>query len=158
MEFEDYLQIRNLIYRYADLVDQGKFSEVGHLFAHADFLGPGVGPIRSDPVAVAANYQRWVRIYPDSGTPKTRHVTSNVIIESESPTVAHAQSNVIVFQGTADLKLQPIVASSYRDRFARVDGVWRFSERRIGLEVPDVIGDLSAHLTHTDHLTSSARK
>ena len=158
MEFNDYLQIKNLVYRYAQLVDQGDFTAVGQLFAHADFLGPGVGPIRSDPVGVAANYQRWVRIYPDSGTPKTRHVTSNLLIEPDGPDRAKAQSNVIVFQGTAEFPLQPIIASSYRDRFQRVDGIWRFSERRIGLEVPDIIGDLSAHLTQTGHLTSKPGK
>jgi 3-phenylpropionate/cinnamic acid dioxygenase small subunit len=156
MDFDDYLQVQNLVYRYAALVDAGDFVAVGQLFAHADFSGPGVGPIRSDPVAVAANYERWVRIYPDSGTPKTRHVTSNLIIEGDGRDRAKAQSNVIVFQGTADFPLQPIIASSYRDRFQRVDGIWRFAERRVGLEIPDIIGNLSAHLTQTDHLAGGA--
>jgi hypothetical protein len=61
MEFNDYLQIKNLLYRYAELVDQGDFAAVGLLFAHADFYGPGVGPFKSDPGAVAENYRRWVR-------------------------------------------------------------------------------------------------
>jgi 3-phenylpropionate/cinnamic acid dioxygenase small subunit len=152
MDFDGYLQIRNLVYRYAALVDEGNFKAVGELFANADFLGPGVGPIRNDPVGVAANYQRWVRIYADSGTPKTRHIITNLIVEPEGAEHAKAQSYVIVIQGTAEFKLQPIIASSYRDRFTRVKGVWRFSERRIGLEVPDIIGDLSAHLTQTGHL------
>ena len=155
MEFEDYLQIRNLLYHYAELVDQGDFDAVGLLFTHADFHAPGVGPFKSDPAAIAALYRRFVRIYPDSGTPKTRHVTSNLIIESDGPDRAKARSNVIVFQGTAEFALRPIIASSYRDRFQRVDGGWRFAERRIGLEVADILGDLSAHLTQSDHLSEA---
>jgi 3-phenylpropionate/cinnamic acid dioxygenase small subunit len=155
MDFDAYLQIRNLVYRYAALVDEGNFRAVGELFANADFLGPGVGPISSDPPGVAANYERWVRIYPESKSPKTRHVITNLIVEPDGLERASAQSYAIVFQGTPDFKLQPIIASSYRDRFSRVNGVWRFSERRIGLEVPDIIGDLSAHLTQTGHLGQS---
>jgi 3-phenylpropionate/cinnamic acid dioxygenase small subunit len=158
MEFNDYLQIKNLLYRYAELVDQGDFEAVASLFKHAEFHAPGVGPFKSDPAAIAALYRRFVRIYPDTGTPKTRHVTSNMIIESDGAERAKARSNVIVFQGTAEFPLRAIVASSYRDRFQRVDGGWRFSERRIGLEVPDILGDLSAHLTQSEHLSGTPAK
>jgi hypothetical protein len=41
------------------------------------------------------------------------------------------------------LPLQPIITGSYRDRFEKVDGAWRFSERR---ELVGETGDLSAHL------------
>jgi hypothetical protein len=43
----------------------------------------------------------------------------------------------------AGAPLQPIVAGRYLDRFARVDGAWRFAERRI---LVDLVGDLSRHL------------
>ena len=85
-------------------------------------------------------------------------MTSNLIIESDGRDQAKARSNVIVFQGTAEFALRPIIASSYRDRFQRVDGGWRFAERRIGLEVADILGDLSAHLTGTDHLAEAPGK
>ena len=42
-----------------------------------------------------------------------------------------------------DFPLQPIIAGRYSDRFERVDGVWRFSERIIH---PELYGDLSHHL------------
>jgi hypothetical protein len=54
-----------------------------------------------------------------------------------------AQSYVIVFQATDSLQLQPVIGGRNYDRFERVDGVWRFRERRIE---SDLMGDLSAHM------------
>ena len=54
-----------------------------------------------------------------------------------------ARSYFVVLQQTPELPLQPIVSGRYRDRFERVDGVWRFAERRVRT---DHMGDLSAHL------------
>ena len=49
----------------------------------------------------------------------------------------------MVFQAAPGLPLQPIITGSYLDRFEKVDGQWRFSERR---ELVGQTGDLSAHL------------
>ena len=46
-------------------------------------------------------------------------------------------------QATEALPLQPIIGGRYFDRFAKVDGVWRFTERRMEMEL---FGNLSAHL------------
>lgn len=151
MELDDYLQIQNLLHRYAAFVDAGDFESVGALFANGDFYGPGVGPFKSDPKAVEENYRRFLRIYEDTGTPRTRHVSSNLIVDQESPSSVRTQSNVVVFQAAPGFPLQPIIASSYRDRFEKVNGRWRFAERRIGMHTPDLFGDLSSHLTGTDH-------
>ena len=48
-----------------------------------------------------------------------------------------------MFQQTDELPLQPIIAGSYTDSFERVDGTWRFVERRMR---PTLYGDLSKHL------------
>ena len=49
----------------------------------------------------------------------------------------------MVIQQTHSLPLQPIVAGDYFDRFARVDGQWRFVERHVGIEM---FGNLAEHL------------
>jgi hypothetical protein len=140
---DDYFAIQNLVYRYCDRLDRGDFAGVGALFAHADFYVPAApGPIRGAAV-VESLYARYTRLYPDSGTPKTRHVTTNLIIEPEGLDAARAQSYVVVFQATDELPLQPVIACTNQDRFARVDGSWRFSERRIEINLS---GDLSVHL------------
>jgi hypothetical protein len=57
----------------------------------------------------------------------------------------------MVFQQTKNLPLQPIIGGDYRDRFEKVDGVWRFSERHIG---NDLFGNLSAHGKYQLSVTS----
>jgi hypothetical protein len=53
------------------------------------------------------------------------------------------RSSYVVFQATAKLPFQPIVGGRYEDRFERVGGAWRFTERLIHV---DQVGDVSEHL------------
>jgi hypothetical protein len=143
MTADDYFAIQNLVYRYCDRIDRGDLAGVGEMFAHADYLvAAEPEPVR-DPRKVEAIYRSFTRLYADTGTPKTRHVTTNLIIEAQGPDTASAQSYCIVFQATGELPLQPIIACTNYDRFARVAGAWRFSERRIEM---NLIGNLSQHL------------
>ncbi len=143
MTADDYFQIQNLIYRYCDRIDHGDFAGIAQIFAHAAIYVPALPePVRGVQ-AIEAMYAQFTRIYPETGTPRTRHVTSNVIIEPDGEDAARAQSYVLVHQATATLPLQPIIGGRYHDRFARVDGAWRFIERRMEM---DLFGDLSAHL------------
>jgi 3-phenylpropionate/cinnamic acid dioxygenase small subunit len=143
MTADDYFAIQNLIYRYCDHIDRGDFEGLAQLFEHAALYVPALpAPLRGVQ-AIAALYAQFTRVYPDTGTPKTRHVTSNVIIEPDGPEAARAQSYILVHQATDALPLQPIIGGRYHDRFARVGGAWRFSERRMEI---DLFGNLSAHL------------
>ena len=143
MTAEDYFAIQNLLYRYCDRLDHGDLRGMAELFEHAELIVPALPkPVRGVD-AIVALYARYTRIYPDTGTPKTRHVTTNVIIEGVGAEAARAESYILVFQATELLRLQPILAGRYYDRFARIAGRWRFSERRIDI---DLFGDLSAHM------------
>ena len=83
-----------------------------------------------------------VILYPD-GTPRTRHVTTNLTIEvDEDAGTGTCHSYVTVFQQTDDFPLQPVYQNRYEDTFVRVDGTWRFAERRFLI---DLVGDMSAH-------------
>ena len=143
MTADDYCAIQNLIYRYCDRIDRGDFNGLAQLFAHAALHVPALPQPLRGVEAIAALYARFTRLYPDTGTPKTRHVTSNVIIEPEGEHAARAQSYVLVHQATESLPLQPIIGGRYYDRFERVEGAWRFTERRMEI---DLFGNLSAHL------------
>ena len=92
---------------------------------------------------IEAMYTQFTRVYPETGTPRTRHVTSNVIIEPDGEEAARAQSYILVHQATDTLALQPIIGGRYYDRFVKVNAAWRFSERRMEM---DLFGNLSAHL------------
>jgi hypothetical protein len=134
--------VENLIARYAELVDGGDFAGLGIMFADASFGGEGDGAVHGGP-AVERLFRAMVRTYED-GTPRTKHVTTNVQIEvDEGGEAASARSYVTVFQALAELPLQPIVAGRYRDRFVCEAGQWRFADRRF---TTDLVGDVSHHL------------
>ena len=133
--------IENLIAAYAELVDAGDFAGVGVLLAQATFTG-GTGTV-SGRHAIEKMLRDNVIVY-DDGTPRTKHVTTNVAIEVEEEAgTAVSRSYFTVLQAAPDLPLQPIVSGRYRDRFERTDGRWRFVERRV---LTDLIGDVSRHL------------
>jgi 3-phenylpropionate/cinnamic acid dioxygenase small subunit len=137
--------IRNLLGHYTELIDAGDLDGLGELFADAVLTsesGDEMGRGREG----AARVYGGVRIYPD-GTPRTRHLTTNSVIDVDDEAgTATARSAYVVFQATDALPLQPIIAGSYRDRFARRDGRWHFTERAFGVSL---VGDLSHHLTRS---------
>jgi 3-phenylpropionate/cinnamic acid dioxygenase small subunit len=136
-----YRAIENLIATYAELVDDGDFAGLGRLLADATFGGSGASVSGSD--AIEQMFRDMLIVY-DDGTPRTKHVTTNVIIDvDEQMGTATSRAYFTVLQALPDLPLQPIVSGRYRDRFDRRDGQWRFAERRVRI---DLTGDLSRHL------------
>jgi 3-phenylpropionate/cinnamic acid dioxygenase small subunit len=136
-----YWAIQNLIATYAELVDDGDFAAVAMLLADASFTG-GAGSV-SGRDAIERMLRDSLIVY-DDGTPRTKHITTNVAIEiDEDAGTAVSRSYFTVLQALPDLTLQPIVSGRYQDRFARRDGRWCFVERRVRT---DLVGDLSRHL------------
>ena len=136
-----YRAIENLIATYAELVDDGDFAGLGTLLADATFAGSGT-PV-SGPDAIEKMFRNMLIVY-DDGTPRTKHVTTNVAIEvDEEAGTAVSRAYFTVLQALPGLALQPIVSGRYRDRFERHDGQWRFAERRVRV---DLVGDVSRHL------------
>lgn len=134
--------ITALIHTYAERLDTGDLDGVAELFEHATWGSPGRGEALRGATQVRHGYD-GVILYED-GTPRTKHVISNVTVEvDEVMGNATAHSYFTVLQAVAELPLQPIIAGRYHDAFERVDGRWRFSNRTI---IPDLIGDLSHHL------------
>ncbi len=141
----DHVAVANLLYRYAELVDLGDFEGVGQLLAHAEITVEGVDFVQRGPETITGVLSSWTRRY-DDGTPRTRHVLTNPIIEvDESAGTATIRSSFTVLQQVDDLALQPIIVGRYHDRFERVDGRWRFAARHL---FNDLTGDLSHHLNN----------
>jgi hypothetical protein len=140
---DDWHAIETLIMTYAERVDLGDYAGVAELFAHGTYRAEHGGAVTSQEGsdAVRGTFEQMVRRY-DDGTPRTKHVTTNVMVDLDGDT-ATARSYYTVFQQTDVLPLQPIIAGRYHDRFERVDGAWRFADRLI---YSDLIGDLSQHL------------
>jgi 3-phenylpropionate/cinnamic acid dioxygenase small subunit len=133
--------IENLIATYAELVDEGDFAGVGVLLADATFTGD------SGSVSGGAAIEKMLRdsvITYEDGTPRTKHVTTNIAIEiDEAAGTAVSRSYFTALQALPDLALQTIVSGRYHDRFERRDGQWRFVQRHVRT---DLLGDMSRHL------------
>jgi hypothetical protein len=80
----------------------------------------------------------------DDGTPATKHVTTNLIVdEHPDGASASARSVFTVLQATPALPLQVILAGTYTDEFVRDERGWRFADRLVRMQL---VGDLSEHL------------
>jgi 3-phenylpropionate/cinnamic acid dioxygenase small subunit len=85
-----------------------------------------------------------VIVYPN-GTPRTKHVVTNPIIEvDEEKGLATSRSYYTVFQQTDEVPLQPVAAGRYHDRFERVDGKWRFVYRDYSMI--EMVGNIGRHV------------
>ena len=116
---------------------------MGQLFADGVITAEGAPLETRGADEVVALYRATTRRYDDDGTPKTKHVTTNLIIDVDGD-AATCRSYFTVLQAVpGSIGLQPIVAGRYRDRFACVDGAWRFAARHM---IVDLVGDLSRHL------------
>lgn len=135
--------ITNLLYRYAELMDAGQLEEVAALFAKAQVKMSGGREVHGS-APMLEQWRAFVRIHP-CGTPRTKHVITNAIVEvDDAAGTATCRSYYTVIQQTPDLPLQAICAGRYHDSFIRDEGTWRFATRDYSLL--DCIGDLSQHL------------
>ena len=146
---DDSRSIENLLYTYAERIDAGDLEGVADLFAHGQITAQAdttTAQRFEGRDEVLGMYQAATRLYEDNGTPHTKHVTTNAIIDvDERAGTAVARSYYTVFQQTDALPLQPIIAGRYHDTFKRIDGGWWFDTRTMFV---DLVGDLSHHLLY----------
>ena len=137
----DVTAITNLLYRYAECMDGGDLAGAAALFRHARVKS---GDELKDEAGLLALWRRVVKLYP-CGTPRTKHVITNPILEiDEGAGSASCRSYYTVLQAAPGFPLQVVAAGRYHDEFERVDGNWRFSFRDYSLF--DLPGDLGHHL------------
>jgi 3-phenylpropionate/cinnamic acid dioxygenase small subunit len=140
----DELSIAKLIYTYAERIDAGDFSGVGELFAHATLTFEGFEEAVRGEEAIASLYTRTTRRY-DDGTPRTKHVITNVMVEvDDERATATSRSYFTVFQAVpGHLSLQPVIAGRYRHELEKSGERWVFSSMHI---VIDLVGELGRHM------------
>lgn len=133
----DKLEITELLYRYAELIDAGDFDGVGALLGRGNFMGV------QGAEAISGLFAKTTRRFPEHGNrTRTRHLVLNPIVEIDTGT-ARARSTFCVVQQTDTVALAPIVVGRYADSFARDERGWYFTERKVDVEM---IGDVSDHL------------
>jgi 3-phenylpropionate/cinnamic acid dioxygenase small subunit len=146
--------IANLLYTYAERMDAGDFKGAADLFTHAT-----IRRMRGDKEVLLTSrdlLEHWkevVIVYPD-GTPRTKHVVTNPIIEvDEDKGTATSRSYYTVFQQTDEVPLQPVASGRYHDRFERVDGKWRFVYRDYSML--DMVGSIGRHVRRYGNQTTN---
>jgi 3-phenylpropionate/cinnamic acid dioxygenase small subunit len=134
-------EIENLLAEYAELVDSGDFEQLGALLGSCVFILHDRPPVRG--AAAVVRLAREALVVHDDGTPRTKHVTTNIHLEiDEDAGVASSRSYYTVLQAVAGFPLQPVAAGRYEDRFERGTDRWRFARRRVTI---DLVGDVSHH-------------
>ncbi len=146
--------IAELIYRYAELIDDGDFAGLGELLADAVVTFEGNDREYRGADQIRRLYEHTARRYPN-GTPLTKHVMTNVIVtpvpvdggdggDGRDSGTAASRSYYTVFQAVpGELGLQPIIAGRYRHRFECTDDRWHITGFHV---IVDLLGELGSHL------------
>ena len=103
--WESHHAITTLCFRYAEAMDAADYDALTELFADAELSNEGfAGSIRGG-AAITDLYRRTNRVHPD-GTLRTRHLTTNLIIDIDEATdAAGARSAFVVLQQTPALEI-----------------------------------------------------
>lgn len=137
-------EIENLLYMYAERIDDGDYAGIAELFSRGRIVAEDGTLLAAGAEEVKAMYDASTRIYPETGTPLSKHVVTNPIVEvDEDAGTAVCRSYYTVLQRTDALALQPIITGRYHDTFAKHPDGWFFAERKM---IMDQLGDLSQHL------------
>lgn len=137
-------RIRGLLGTYCRLIDAGDFAGVGALFARATLRDPSGAVIATGAAETEALYTATTKRHAD-GTPRTQHLVVNTAFDDDlRDDEAVARSSYVVLQALPGGSLQPIIAGSYVDSFARDAAGWHFTDRTFAV---GLTGDLSSHLT-----------
>jgi ketosteroid isomerase-like protein len=136
--------VTKLIYTYAERIDAGDFDGVAELLADATLTFEGYGDAVTGRDAAAQLYERSTRRY-ENGTPRTKHVMTNVIVDvDDEGDAAASRSYFTVLQAVpGSLALQPVIAGRYRHTYARDERGWHVVTMHI---IIDLVGDLSHHM------------
>ncbi len=141
-------EIMSLLNRYSHTVDGGDIDGFVALYDKGEWYVADTPPNRGSK-AVFDNVLSKVIIYAD-GTPRTRHVNSNIELQiDEKDGTAAGQRYVTVLQQTDSLPLQAIFSGHYHDEFVKENGKWRFAKTVIHRPL---VGDISQHLRSDDFI------
>jgi 3-phenylpropionate/cinnamic acid dioxygenase small subunit len=135
-------EIAAIVYRYAELLDAGDMDGVVALFARATWRSAATDTVLRTPEEIRGVYDRIV-LY-DDGTPRTRHLMNNLIIEmDEGADVATGRCSYTVLQGVEPGEpIQIALVGRYEDRYARGPDGWHLTDRLFHI---DLDGDQSRH-------------
>ena len=142
----DTVEIRTLLNQLYYAADSGDYESFIAMLARAEWVFEG-GESYFGAQAIKENVLSNVINY-DDGTPRTRHINTNVEIDiDQGATTAKCRRYLTVLQQTDDFPLQVIFSAVVRDQFAKEDGAWHFTKTII---CEPLFGDMSHHTTEKE--------
>ena len=127
--------IRELMARYAQSLDAGRFTEVAGLFAEDGVWTTTYGTAQGR-AEIAAMFERVV---PRRGEgPQRKHYITNIIVTLAGDT-ARAVSDYLVVR-ESEGGLLPVMGGTYRDTFVKRSGTWQFARKELR---HDIVGDMA---------------
>ena len=126
----DESEIIALVNRYAFLLDDGDIDGVAALFEDATWRSDRSDVVRRGASEVRPVYEQLVA---GAGESSTRHLLTNLSV-TVAPDALSASARCYWTVLSADGGDHPIAVSlsgQYVDRFAKVDGRWRFADRLV---------------------------
>lgn len=144
--------IEDIMLRYAEGIDTGDIETVGAVFAKGALVMPD-GSSLAGADAVFEHFSNLIIFYDSEGnvvpyehgqcTPRTRHVTSNIIYEfNDAVNQADIRSYITCYQ-TIDGRNEIIFGGRYIDTFALDQEGWHLVSRSI---LGDNLTDMRHHL------------
>ena len=121
---EDSDEIRQLIARYCLHFDAHEATEWASLFTPDGVFE--LGPVRAEGTDALEKFAASA-----STDTVVRHIATNVVIDVTGDE-ARSESYLIILRPAAESPISMV--ARYEDRLRRIDGRWRFSERRV---IPD---------------------
>jgi hypothetical protein len=139
--------IRNLLFRYCELMDAGDMESVADMFSDGVIIGADGTQLAKGRDETLAMYGGGNRAERTSGGRRSKHLTTNALVEvDEAADTATSRSYwVLLVSTSAEEPVRAVMAGSYHDRFARAGGTWHFTERRylvdlVGAEAGALLG------------------
>jgi 3-phenylpropionate/cinnamic acid dioxygenase small subunit len=136
--------ISNLLFQYAEYIDDGQLDSAADMFSHAQIKISSRQDQFIGKDELLALWKKIIILYP-CGTPKTKHVITNPIIQiDESLGVAKVKSYFNVFQPDQNQVIHLILSGRYYDEFQLQNEKWVWTHR--DYTHIDFAGNLSLHL------------
>lgn len=126
----DVQEITKLVHSYGLLLDRGDIDGVVALFEHSSWRGDPNGPALRGSIEVRPVYEQLLAAL---GSLRTKHLLTNLTVEiDENGTTASSHCYWTVLQNTEPgATIDITLSGQYTDRFGKIDGRWRFTDRLI---------------------------
>ena len=127
--------IRELMARYAQSMDAGRFADVAALFTENAVWTTSYGTAQGR-AEIEAMFERNV---PKKGEgPQRKHYITNIIIKLDGDTASAVSDYLVVRE--SERGLLPVMGGTYRDTFVKRAGEWQFARKELQ---HDIVGDMA---------------